>query len=526
MRKKFHIVLSLVALAMIACATFAGAAPRSGGTLKIAVSSIQNLELYKTAENDIVEAQSVIFDSLFNLSKNDFRPIPALAESWTNPDPKTWVFKIRKGVKFQDENEVFPKGKSREVTADDVVYSIDFMMKTSTAWTLGPVTSVKALDRYTVEIKTETPQPFLVNDPNRLCRMMVIPKEAIDKLGVDGFAKRPIGSGPFKIKSFSPDSGLLLVKNTSYWLPVYLDAVEFVVIPDPVAQTIALQSGDVDVIKYLFNLEMADSFEKNPAFTVTRSGGGSWRGIGFNTAVEPYNNPAVRKGLSMLMDIDTAYKAVIGNHGERAYGQVPPWVPFGYDPSLKDLWSYDPAGGLKLLTANGFKDVNGDGFLEYNGKPFKIEIKTLAGSQVKALTILATQMREKGVNASVLTEDTAVWAEDVMKGNSGMFFDFSFAGTTGLHSLFHGSFIGNANGHNYNNPAVNATLDEALTKVKVSELSPLWKKAQRMIMKDVVVIPLYSEYAYAVINTKVNDFVPPWGGLNLVTTENDVWLGK
>ncbi len=356
MKRKSLVLLAIVALlAGISTAAF-GAAPVAGGTLRVAVSSIPNLELYKTADNDVTDAQSVIFDSLFVLSKNDFKPIPSLAESWKNPDPKTWVFTIRKGVLFQDDNPVFPKGKSREVTADDVVYSINFMMKTSTAWTLGPVTSVTALDRYNVEIKTDSPQPFLVNDPNRLCRVLIIPKEAIDKLGTDGFAKYPIGTGPFKFKSFSPDSGLLLVKNALYRLPVYLDAVEFVVIPDPVAQTIALQAGEIDVIKHLFNLEMADSLEKNPSFVVMKSAGGSYRGLGFNVSVPPYNIPAVRKGLSMLLDIDAAYKAVIGAHGERAYGQVPPWVTFGYDPSLKDLWSYDPAGGLKLLAANGFKN--------------------------------------------------------------------------------------------------------------------------------------------------------------------------
>jgi len=521
-RKRFPTLLALLFI----CVALIGAVPRSGGTLRIAALSLQNLQLYKSADNDITDAQSVIFDSLFILSKDNFKPIPALASEWKNPDPLTWVFTIRKGVLFHDDNPVFAKGKSREVTAEDVVYSIEFMMKTSTAWTLGPVVSVKALDRYSVEIKTQTPQPFLVNDPNRLCRVSIVPKEAIEKLGEDGFAKYPIGSGPFKFKNFSPDSGLLLVKNPAYRLPVYLDAVEFVVIPDPLAQSIALQSGEIDVIKHLFNLEMAGSFEKSSKFQVIRSGGGSYRGIGFNVTVAPYDNPDVRKALSMMMNIDSAYKAVIGNHGERAYGQVPPWVPFGYDPSLKDLWSYNPTGGLKILAANGFKDTDGDGFLDLNSKPFKIEIKTLAGSQVKALTILATQLREKGLNASVVTQDTAVWADDLMKGRTTIFFDYSFAGTTGFHSLFHGSMIGSANTHCYNNAEVNKLLDEALTKTKIEELSTLWKKAQRIVFKDTVGIPLYFEYSYSILNKKVHDFVPPWGGLELVSDENNVWLDK
>ena len=526
MPRKAFVKFAMVALMLGLSVAAFGATPRSGGTLKIAASSLQSLQLYKSAANDITDSQSVIFDTLFILSKDDFKPIPSLAESWTNPDPLTWVFSLKKGVLFHDDNPIFPKGTRREVTADDVVYSVNFMIKTSTAFTLGPVTSVKALDRYTVEIKTQTPQPFLVNDPNRLCRACIIPKEALDKLGEDGFAKYPIGTGPYKFKSFSPDSGLLLVKNAFYRLPVYLDEVEFVVIPDPLAQTIALQSGEIDIIKHLFNLEMADSFEKNAKFDVIKSGGGSYRGLGFNVTVAPYNNPAVRKALSMFLDIDTAFKAVIGNHGERAYGQVPPWVPFGYDPSLKNLWTYDPAQGLKILAANGFKDINGDGFLEYNDKPFKIEIKTLAGSQVKALTILATQLREKGINASVLTQDTAVWADDLVKGNTTVFFDYSFAGTTGFHSLFHGSMIGSANTHYYNNPEVNKLLDDALTKVKFDDLSSLWKKAQRLVFQDTVGIPLYFEFSYSVTNKKVVDFIPPWGGLVLVSSENNVWLNK
>ncbi|GAB6277904.1 MAG: ABC transporter substrate-binding protein [Rectinema sp.] len=526
MLKRSTIFLAWILTLMAIAIPVSAATPVVGGTLRIAVSSLQNLQLYKTAQNDITDAQSCIFDALFALGKDNFKPIPALAESWSNPDPLTWVFKIRKGVKFHDDNPVFPKGKSREVTADDVVFSINFMMKTTTAWTLGPVTSVKALDRYTVEVKTQTPQPFLINDPNRLCRVAIIPKEAIDQLGEDGFAKYPIGTGPFKFKSFSPDSGLLLVKNSSYFLPIYLDAVEFVVIPDPISQSIALQSGEVDIIKYLFNLEMADSFEKNANFNVIRSAGGSYRGLGFNVTVEPFNKQQVRKGFSMLLDIDTAYKAVIGSHGERAYCQVPPWVPFGYDPSLKSLWTYNPSEGLKLLTANGFGGTDSNGFLEYNGKPFKIEIKTLAGSQTKTLTILATQLREKGINASVLTEDTAVWADDLVKGNSGMFFDYSFAGTTGLHSLFHSSMIGRSNTHYYKNSDVDAILDKALATTDFNELSALWKKAQKQIFQDVAGIPLYFEYAYSIVNKKIMDFVPPWGGLHLVSTENSVWINK
>lgn len=102
MYRKAFIRFALVAMLLGLSSAVFGATPRSGGTLKIAASSLQSLQLYKTAANDITDAQSVIFDSLFILSKDDFKPIPSLAESWKNPDPLTWVFSIRKGVLFHD----------------------------------------------------------------------------------------------------------------------------------------------------------------------------------------------------------------------------------------------------------------------------------------------------------------------------------------------------------------------------------------------------------------------------------------
>ncbi len=220
-----------------------GAGPTKGGTLKIAASSIQQLDPYKTAANDETNLCGLVFDPLVVIGKDSFEPKPHLAQSWEMPDENTWVFHIRKGVYFQEGNEVFKKGAKREVTADDVVYSINRFINVSTAFTLGPIKSVKALDRYTVEIKTPEPSPFLVSDPNRLPSVGIVPREAIEKLGEDGFARKPIGSGPFQLKSFSPDKGAVLERNPRYWLPVYLDKVEFVVIPDPTVQVMAVTSG-------------------------------------------------------------------------------------------------------------------------------------------------------------------------------------------------------------------------------------------------------------------------------------------
>jgi peptide/nickel transport system substrate-binding protein len=505
----------------VASLAFSGAqAEEEQQILRIAASAIPSLELYSTGNNDVTNTQSTIFDALFYISKDNFAPKPQLAESWTNPDPLTWVFELRQGVMFHDGNEIFPEGESREVTAEDVVYSVNFMLDTSTSFTLGPVTEVRAVDDYTVEIKTETPQPFLVNDPNRLARMYIIPREAIETKGREWFALNPIGTGPFEFESFSPDSGVLLDQNEDYWIPFDVDKLEFVVIPDPTAQTLSIQTGEVDIISHIFNYEMVESLMDDPDLQVIQGRGGSYRGLGFNVTVEPFDSLAVRRAISQIINVDEAISIVL-DHSERAYGQAPPWVPFGYDPTLADLWEYNPDEGLATLEGVGFEDEDGDGFFEYQGEPFKIDIKTLPGSQVQVLTIIATQLREAGIEANVLSQDVAVWADDLLNLNdTTMFFDYSYAGTTGMRSLFHGEMIGRANTHGYDNPEVNALLDEAVTKTDTDELSALWKQAQRIIFTDVVGIPLYFEYSYSVTRDNITGYVPPWGGLQLVSTEN------
>ncbi|MBO2519881.1 MULTISPECIES: ABC transporter substrate-binding protein [Limnochorda] len=514
---------ALVALA-VAGLLAALPAQAQGGTLRIAASTIRQLDPYKSAANDEVHVFSLIFDTLIIHSREDSRPVPHLAERWETPDPTTWIFHLRPGVYFQDGNPVFPEGQGREVTADDVVYSIQRFQEVSTAFTLGAIASVEALDRYTVQLKTAHPDPFLIVDPNRLARVAIVPREAIEQLGEDGFAQHPIGSGPFKLRRFIPDEEVVLERNEDYWLTPHLERVEFVVIPDPTVQTIALEVGEVDVLPFLLNIDTAHQLAQNPEIELYQRGG-SWAGLGFNLTKAPFDEWVVRDAIAKALDIDAAFQAVVGEaFGERAYGQVGPWVGFGYDPSLADLWPHDPEGALAQLRAAGFADTDGDGFLDRDGKPLRVDIKTPPGSQTRVLTILATQLRQLGIQASVVPVDMAVWAADLISGNSEVFYDFSFAGTTGLIALFHSQSIGMTNTHFYANPEVDGLLDEASRTLDDAERDRLWKEAQRRIMQDRPVIPLYFELAFSAVNRRVKDWVPPWGGLHLVSLENNVWI--
>lgn len=502
---------------------FSQSGAKNGGTLRIAFAAIQQLDPYKTqGQNDENNATSLIFDPLVMLSKDNFKPAPYLATSWESPDDVTWTFHLRKGVTFQDDNQVFPKGQGREVTADDVIYSINRYTKIGLNSSLGNIKNIVARDSHTVVITMRAPDPFFLIDPNGLASLGIVPHEAIEKLGDDGFAQHPIGSGPFKLQSFTPNQELSFVRNENYWLPSHLDAVKFVYIPDPTVATISLEGGRIDVIPYLLNLDSAKQLSKNASVKLIERGG-SYRGFGFNVKTAPFDELAVRDALSKAMDIDSAVNAVVKPFGERAYGQVPPWVPFGYDPTLKQLWSYDPKAAVAELAKAGFTEKTKEGILTRNGKPLSFQLKVVPGSQVRVITILVTQLKQLGIDARILQQDVATWASDLLKGNdTGMFFDFSYAGTKGLYQLFDGDAIGKSNTHFYSNPKVNALFDEAVTSANEAKLSELWKEAQRLIMEDRAGIPLYFEKGFSVVGKQVNDFVPPWGGFHLVSPENNV----
>ncbi len=516
-------LICLFAVALLSLA-LVGVAVTGQQVLKLAVGDLENVDpMDLGGRNPDVSVASLVCDNLVFLGKDDFLPKPELAVSWEAVDDYTWVFHLREGVMFQDGNAVFPEGQAREVTADDVVYSIGRAKEVAVYLVLSEIESATALDRYTVEIKTAQPAPFLL-DVHHLASVMIIPHEAVEILG-DDLKISPIGSGPFEIQEFVPGERAVLTRNEDYWLTPNLDEVQFIVIPDPAAAIIALEAGEVDIVTY----GPADEGPRLLDLGFSVSGrGGSYRGVGFNVTTPPFDDYRVRRAISLALDVDSIWKAVIPeDFGERAYGQVPPWVPMGYDSEgLMDLDGYDQAAALDLFAQAGWSDSDGDGWLDKDGEKLSFEMKCFGGAQVRVFTIIATVLQQLGIDATVLQQDVGVWVDDLLAGNTGMFFDFSYAGTTGLYSMFHGSLITQSNTHFYDNPTVNALLDEANMTVNYAARSTLWKAAQRLIVKDQAIIPLYFEVVTTYVAPYVKDFVSEWGTLELVSSENNVYIDK
>jgi len=177
-----------------------------------------------------------------------------LAESWEQPDTKTMVFKLRQGVTFHDGSSF-----DAEVAAWNMLRVRDHP-KSQWKTQLGVLETAEALNKSTLRLRLKTPSPGFLRSLAYAsgARVYMNSKTAVDKLGEDGFARSPVGTGPFKFKQWVTDDRLILERNPNYFetgadgkpLP-YLDGFVGRFVPDPTVALVDMRAGAVQLVEWL-----------------------------------------------------------------------------------------------------------------------------------------------------------------------------------------------------------------------------------------------------------------------------------
>jgi peptide/nickel transport system substrate-binding protein len=171
-----------------------------------------------------------------------------LAESWTQPNENTYVFKLRRGVRWHAK----PPVNGRELTADDVVYSMErfrTVKGNANAYMLASVDKVEALDKYTVRFTLKEPFVWFLDvlaNPMAAC---IVAKEAVEKFGDLKKWEAVIGTGPWMLDSYRPNVGFTYVRHPNYFvagLP-HIDKIEAVVDEDNASRMAAFLAGKYDL---------------------------------------------------------------------------------------------------------------------------------------------------------------------------------------------------------------------------------------------------------------------------------------
>jgi peptide/nickel transport system substrate-binding protein len=180
----------------------------------------------------------------------------------------------------------------------------------------------------------------------------IVPKAYMEKVGVDGFKKAPIGSGPFQYERGSLDSQIVLKRFDGYWGgPAKLAQVVFRMMPEPSTRVAALLSGEVQIIQAV-PPDLVARLQSAPNVSVKMAEGTRAYQIELNNKVAPFNDVRVRQALNLAVDWDSILKNIYQGDGQRLATAFLP-SGFGYDASLKP-YPYDPARAKELLQQAGY----------------------------------------------------------------------------------------------------------------------------------------------------------------------------
>jgi len=285
--------------------------PRRGGRIRVAAATAaisDTLDPAKMANQTDYSRGTMLYNGLTALD-GSLTPQPALAESFTTKDAKTWVFKLRKGVVFHDGKPLQPA---------DVVFSIARHKDAATASKAkalaDQIDSVKASGPGEVTITLQQPNadlPVILGTFNFL----------IVKDGTTDFSAG-IGTGPFKLKEFKPGVRSIVVRNPDYWKPgqPYLDEIEFVGISDEGARVNALLSGDMDLVAAV-NPRAVERVRGTPGYAIFATQSGQYSDLIMRKDVGPGANPDFVLAMKCLFDREQMRKAIALGHAVVANDQ-------------------------------------------------------------------------------------------------------------------------------------------------------------------------------------------------------------
>jgi peptide/nickel transport system substrate-binding protein len=264
-----------------------------------------------------------------------------IAESWTTPDDTTYIFKIRKGVKFHN---------GEELTVDDVVFTFNRILskdgvdgkQSPRVGLLGPLTQVEKVDDSTVKMTLSTPSPAFLQ---LLVHTQIIPQQYYNQVGFQGFNEKPVGAGPFKFVSGTLNSEIVLDRFDGYWNGAPpLKKVIFRMMPEPLTRIAALRAGEVHIIQEV-PPDNAAGLQQESKVQVQVAEGTRLYEIEFN--VNSVSDVRVRQAINYAINWDEILKELYKGYARRVSTAMLP-TGFGYNHDLKP-YAYDPAKAKQLL---------------------------------------------------------------------------------------------------------------------------------------------------------------------------------
>lgn len=514
MRQKVPIFLTCLFI-LLAVPVFAAEQPTYGGVLRVALGADPpGLDVHLDTTFAVYNRARDIFNTLVRYSDDGLSLEPELLAKLpdVSSDRKTFTFELRKGIKAHDGSEL---------TASDVKFTFERILTPATkspntnwvdviagaaAMLDGKATTLsgfKLVDNYRFQITLEKPYgPFLSH--LAVPAVSIYPEAAFKAAGAK-WAERPVGTGPFKVKSWQRGSKLVLEKHKDYFekgLP-YLDGIEFRIIPDSNTALLEFEAGNLDyggIPDADFDRITKD--KKWSKLVLSENALNTYFYI-FNFDQGVFKNVRVRKAFAMAFDRQTLANVVLQGQASVAKAFVGPGIP-GYQPLPG--YEYNPKEARRLLKEAGYPNgITVESWLRQGSDTFK-----------QRLEIMQAMLRESGIELKIVLTDSAGYRSARNNGLIPSYWGNWYADFADpdnyLYTFFHSSQSKRFSS-NYNNPKVDRLLEEARSEADPKERIRLYQAAEWIIVQeDVAVVPLWHEKDFAVRQPWVHGlFLHPTG---------------
>jgi peptide/nickel transport system substrate-binding protein len=452
--------------------------PKRGGTLTMAISRdmVRMNPMIRTASTE-KRVRDLIYDALLREDRKGNMQ-PGLAEAWEiSNDGKLYTFKLRKGVKFHN---------GQEMTTQDVKFSMDYTRnKKNGAYGFGRlevVDRIETPDAYTLNVYLKQANAPFLSSLTDIRSFPVIPKESLPE-GVEKPTKFPPGTGPFKFVEWVPSQRIVFERFGDYWgQKPFVDKVILRPIENETVRFTALRAGDVDIVErtpYEWVKQIVDGKIKGIGFAKAETAG--YRRIMFNVDAPPFNNKKLREAVAYAINkkelLEAAYMG-FGDVTDQKY-------PKGY------AWCFDEIASPKFDLNKAKALIKESG---YKGQAVRFLTSQEGVRQTEALMV-QSQLAKIGMNIKIDTVEWGAYRIQQRKGD----YDFMFYGgqldtdpsiTYSRDWVCESKKKRSSNVSGYCDPKVDALFHEAEGAFKLEKRKKLFKEILEKVYGEIPDIPV------------------------------------
>jgi peptide/nickel transport system substrate-binding protein len=481
--------------------------PRKGGTLRVGFYiEAATMDPHLSGSKIDRQVYHNIYEPLVTLdTRLGIRP--GLAESWSQPDPRTLVFKLRRGVKFHD---------GTAFDAEAARFNFERMKTEPKSVRKGEVANidtVEVVDSHTIKVKLKRPDAALLATLTDRAGMMVSPKVVQERGAELGRNARGAGTGPFEFVEWVRDSHLVIKRNDAYWNRQggpYLDRIRYRPIPDDVVKLQSLQSGEIDVMDYVQPRDVA-AVKADKNLVVVDVPSLADFAYQLNLTRPPFNTKALRQAVASALDLEQIVKGVWLNVGVPANGPIPP-TSWAYDRSIAPI-KRDLARAKAKLAEGG----------QPGGFTFTLTTNNIP-INIQEAAVMQAQLAEAGITAKVKLVDSATLIADGNNKNFDMV-SFQWSGRPDPDGNTY-QFLRTTPGTSFNwsgisNPQIDALLDRTREISGQAERRKLYSELTRLLQDELPMIFIVHPIEPKAFSPRVQNYEAIPDGMMRF---KDVWL--